>query len=289
MLWSGRNDNFAILTFDGLLFFLGMIFISYESVLPVFLVRLGAPRLAIAVVPVAIALGINLPSIMVARMVERAPRKRRIVLTYGLGQRLPWAIVAVAIPFLALSRPGWLIAIVLLGVLVATASAGIVIPAFFHIMSVTIPVERRGRLFAVRSVVSYLAGIGGGFLVSLVLEQVRFPENYSILYAAGTRRLAPLYDLVSTIAWPELSTRLAMNIGHGKNVNDVNPAHFKRLAEECGLGWPRVRERIGNLVGRAMDAMQDDALTAEFASPDMAMQLTERVQSRCERMEGRNV
>ena len=30
-------------------------------------------------------------------------------------------------------------------------------------------------------------------------------KNYSILYHKGNRRLAPLYDLVCTLAWPELS------------------------------------------------------------------------------------
>ena len=80
-------------------------------------------------------------------------------------------------------------------------------------------------------------------------------KNYSMVYAGGTRRLAPLYDLVSTIAWPELSTRLAMNIGHGESVNDLNPAHFKRLAEECDLGWPMIRERVENLARGAVEVV----------------------------------
>jgi len=36
-------------------------------------------------------------------------------------------------------------------------------------------------------------------------------KNYAMLYRRGERRLAPFYDLVSTIAWPELSSRLAAN------------------------------------------------------------------------------
>lgn len=109
-------------------------------------------------------------------------------------------------------------------------------------------------------------------------------KNYAMIYAAGRRRLAPLYDLVSTIAWPELSTRLAMNIGHGKSVNDINPAHFKRLAEECDLGWPMVRERIGGLAGRTMDAMKATKSTGNVPTPDTAARIAGVIQNRCERM-----
>ncbi len=180
-----RDDsqhNFWILTADGMLFFFGMIFISFESVLPVFLVRLGAPRIVISLIPVAIVLGVNLPSIVAAGLVERRREKRRYILGVAAWQRIPWVMVALLIPLLAPTRPGWLIAAVLLAVLAATAAGGFVIPAFFHLVSATIPVERRGSLFALRSIFSYLFGVGGGLLVRLILGNVSFPSNYMLLY-----------------------------------------------------------------------------------------------------------
>jgi MFS family permease len=183
---NSERHNFLVLTLDGLFFFLGMTFISFETVLPIFLARLGAPRLAIAVIPVATAIGVNLPSILAARMVERAPRKARIAIRYGIVQRLPWAFVALAIPIMAISRSGWLIAVVLLGVLVSTAAAGVSIPAFFNIVTATVPVNRRGRLFAWRSVLSYLFGMGAGVIVRLLLHRVAYPVNYAILFAIAT-------------------------------------------------------------------------------------------------------
>lgn len=180
------RHNFWILTADGLLFFLGMIFISFESVLPVFLARLGAPRVAIAVVPVAIALGVNLPSLFAAPRIERLERKLPFLLRRAVWQRVPWAIVAVATPLLAQSHAGWLVVVVLLATVAATVAGGLVIPAFFDIVAATVPEERRGTLFALRSVLSYLFGIGGGFLVRLVLARVAFPANYSVLYGIAT-------------------------------------------------------------------------------------------------------
>lgn len=109
-------------------------------------------------------------------------------------------------------------------------------------------------------------------------------KNYAMIYAAGTRRLAPLYDLVSTIAWPELASRLAMNIGHGKSVNDINPARFKRLAEECDLGWPMVRERIDDLADRTMNAVKSTESTGDVPAKDAAARMANVIQNRCERL-----
>jgi serine/threonine-protein kinase HipA len=105
-------------------------------------------------------------------------------------------------------------------------------------------------------------------------------KNFSMIYAGGTKRLAPLYDLVSTIAWPELSTRLAMSIGHGKRMNDLNPMHFKRMAEECGVGWPMVRDRMRRLA----DGLGGAIATGVPIKVPMAAAVWERVAKRCERM-----
>ena len=183
---SHYRRNFVVLTLDGMLFFLGMIFISYESVLPVFLARLGAPRVAIAVVPVAIGLGINLPSLFSAPRVERLAQKLPFVLRYAIWQRLPWVMIAIVTPFLATRRPGLLVALTLISVMTATLAAGYMIPAFFHIVATTVPEHRRGTLFALRSVLSYLFGIGAGFLVRFILDRVAFPGNYSLLYAIAS-------------------------------------------------------------------------------------------------------
>ncbi|HKJ86024.1 MAG TPA: MFS transporter, partial [Spirochaetia bacterium] len=178
--------NFWVLTADGMFFFLGMIFISFESVLPVFLARLGAPRVAIALVPVAVALGVNMPSIFAVSRIEAARSKRSYVLRNAVWQRIPWGVVALATPLLALGNSGWLVAIILTATLVATVAGGFVIPAFFDIVASTVPVEKRGTLFAMRSVLSYLFGIGGGIVVRVVLDRLAFPGNFALLYAIAT-------------------------------------------------------------------------------------------------------
>ena len=133
-------------------------------------------------------------------------------------------------------------------------------------------------------VLDILAFVDASIFNALIGNADAHGKNYAMIYASGRRRLAPLYDLVSTIAWPELSTRLAMNIGHGKSVNDINPAHFKRLAEECDLGWPMVRERIGGLAGRTMDVVKAVESTGNAPTPNITARIADVIQNRCERM-----
>ena len=77
-------------------------------------------------------------------------------------------------------------------------------------------------------------------------------KNFSLLYhGVGTAnqevRLAPLYDIVSTVYYPELSRDMAMNIGGEYSSEKVMPKNFEQLAEEAGLGKPLVRRRVPDL------------------------------------------
>jgi serine/threonine-protein kinase HipA len=88
-------------------------------------------------------------------------------------------------------------------------------------------------------------------------------KNHSFVYAQGTRRMAPLYDQVCTMAWPELSTTLSMKIGSASNLAEVSPEHFKQLCGIAKLGWPMVRERIKTLCRQILDATHEpDVLPA---------------------------
>ncbi|MEE9253386.1 MAG: type II toxin-antitoxin system HipA family toxin [Pseudomonadales bacterium] len=70
-------------------------------------------------------------------------------------------------------------------------------------------------------------------------------KNYSILYARdGTRRLAPLYDLVCTVYYAEIENTLAMKVGGQANPDLVYPKEFEAFAKEAGLAPALVKRRI---------------------------------------------
>lgn len=102
-------------------------------------------------------------------------------------------------------------------------------------------------------------------------------KNFSLLYRGGAVRLAPLYDVLNTGFYPELSDRMAMHIGRERQFGNILPEHFEAMAEEAGLGAALVRRRVPELAEEVMAALdgvgQDDAV---------AMKLSGLMRQRCE-------
>lgn len=74
-------------------------------------------------------------------------------------------------------------------------------------------------------------------------------KNFSLLHHGGgtasiETRLAPLYDVVSTRFYPELTRELAMKIGGEYSPYRVSKANFEQMAEDAGLSKPLVRNRV---------------------------------------------
>ena len=109
-------------------------------------------------------------------------------------------------------------------------------------------------------------------------------KNYSMLYPHQHRRLAPFYDLVCTVAWPELSKTLSMKIGKGKSLGEITPAHFRKMAEETRLGWPMMRERLALLCAKIDDAVSDHSFTRDLGDEPMREVVSEVVAARTTRM-----
>jgi serine/threonine-protein kinase HipA len=107
-------------------------------------------------------------------------------------------------------------------------------------------------------------------------------KNFSLLYhGVGTAnqevRLAPLYDIVSTVYYPELSREMAMKIGGEYSSEKVMPKNFEQLAEEAGLGKLLVRRRVPNLAETVIASLGK----AEVSHP-VAEAVAALIRKRCE-------
>jgi serine/threonine-protein kinase HipA len=79
-------------------------------------------------------------------------------------------------------------------------------------------------------------------------------KNFSLLYMPDRSvRLAPLYDLVSTVFYPELTDRMAMKIGKQPKSALVYPKDIDRFAADAGLGAAQTRARIPMLASRLLE------------------------------------
>jgi serine/threonine-protein kinase HipA len=97
-------------------------------------------------------------------------------------------------------------------------------------------------------------------------------KNFSLLYPSGETRLAPLYDLMSTVAYPEVSNRMAMKLGGASSFDDVNGDTWATFAKDVGLGVPFVRGRVRELAQWTLDDMAD--VVEGLYSPDLSNEAT---------------
>ena len=73
-------------------------------------------------------------------------------------------------------------------------------------------------------------------------------KNYSLLRReTGEVVLAPLYDLVATHMWKELSPKLAMRFGRTATLEEFDRESVARFADEAVLGAPFIRRRVNDL------------------------------------------
>lgn len=72
-------------------------------------------------------------------------------------------------------------------------------------------------------------------------------KNFSILYGDQGPRLAPLYDLLATVAYPELSPAFAMKLGKRATLAELDPKGWAAFAADAGLGLPLIRRRVAEL------------------------------------------
>ncbi len=111
-------------------------------------------------------------------------------------------------------------------------------------------------------------------------------KNYSMLYRGTERRLAPFYDLVCTLAWPELSTTASMKIGNCKSINAFQVSDWQVMAKKAGLGWPMVRERMAEACIRISKEIGDVRSRIEVDDAATGEKPEEIIIARAERLSG---
>lgn len=76
-------------------------------------------------------------------------------------------------------------------------------------------------------------------------------KNFSLLYARGSVTLTPLYDLLCTAAYHELTSNFSMRIAKRATLEEFRPDTWEKFAADNGVGVPYTRRRVRTLA-RAM-------------------------------------
>jgi serine/threonine-protein kinase HipA len=114
-------------------------------------------------------------------------------------------------------------------------------------------------------------------------------KNYSLLVTARQIRLAPLYDVASSLPYDDMyrpRLRLAMRIGEEYRVASITGRHWTQFAERNGLDAARTLARVDELARRLPAAFwtatrADDVVRLGSALPDRLASRVEEHAARC--------
>lgn len=175
--------NFVANVTDGALFAFGLSFVSLNTVLPLFVKKMGGSSLAVGLIPVIWIVGFNIPQILVANFTQRFPLKKGLFLRTAFVQRLPWLLLAF-FSFWMLESIDTSAGLFLFftGFALAAIGGSLNLPVWFDLISKVTPVRLRGRLFAMRAILGALLGVLGGFVAKQVLNTLAFPQSFGVLF-----------------------------------------------------------------------------------------------------------
>ena len=69
-------------------------------------------------------------------------------------------------------------------------------------------------------------------------------KNFSLLYVDKVPVMAPLYDVLSTAVYAQLTPKMAMKLGSKYRFDEVQPRHWEQFATAAGLSGAQTRKRV---------------------------------------------
>jgi len=75
-------------------------------------------------------------------------------------------------------------------------------------------------------------------------------KNFSLLYGKNGAQLAPLYDVLSTAVYSDLSDKMAMKIGNKYRFHELHARHWVQMAQAAQLGAPQLKRRVLEIAGK---------------------------------------
>lgn len=172
--------------------------VSPSIIFPVIAAALGATPFMLGLLASLGSLSFIVP-LFAAPAVEATRRKKRLVLFLGIGHRLPFILIPVALYMFAESNP-FLCLVIIAGInLLAGAATRAMVPPWLDLIADTIPRDKVGRMLGYRHGISAMLSLVSGGLCGLIVAAYTFPINYVVLYLAGFISLAVSWLLFALV------------------------------------------------------------------------------------------
>lgn len=175
--------NYLLNVFDGAFYTFAMSFVSIGTIIPVLVKKIGGSNLAVGLIPVFWTLTFNFPQIFIANYVRKNPYKKPLLLRTALGQRIPWLLMGlICVLFVDSIESNFALLLFFFCFILAGIAGSINLPGWFDLIAKLTPVRIRGRLFAARSIIGGILGSAAGVAVIFILDEVRYPLNFALLF-----------------------------------------------------------------------------------------------------------
>lgn len=118
-------------------------------------------------------------------------------------------------------------------------------------------------------------------------------KNFSLLYGANGVSLAPLYDLLCTAVYPNLTAKMAMKIGSKYKFSELEARHWQQFATEAGLSPAACQKRLIQMASHlptVARVLQHNSqaqkntpydLLQDFSSAPIVEQIVQLIEQRC--------
>lgn len=118
-------------------------------------------------------------------------------------------------------------------------------------------------------------------------------KNFSLLYGTTGISFAPLYDLLSTAVYPNLTAKMAMKMGSKYKFSELEARHWQQFATEVGLSPAACQKRLIQMASQLPSiarALQQNvqplknvcyAQSQDFLSTPIVEQIVQLIEQRC--------
>jgi len=203
---SEVRRSFALGVFNGAAFRLAEALIDPPLVLTWFVSQLTSSNLLVGLVAPLGNAGWFLPQVFLSARIQRMERKMPSYTLSAVIRTAAWLLLAATVWLVDDLRLLLVCFFVLYTVArLAAGPAGLV---FFEVVVKTIPARRRGSFFAWRQLLGSVLGLGGGWIVKMVLNHpaLPFPRSHAFLFVLYCAMMVPAFVAFTLIREPPGAT-----------------------------------------------------------------------------------
>jgi len=197
--------NFTCGLLHGVFYRAGIAFSEPTGVLPVFLNHYTGSLTMIGLFSALIQGGGVIPQLFVANRLERAPRKKPLLLAAIWIRAAAWGVLGLLAYFWHNGDTTLVLTALLTLLFVFSFAGGVAAVPFNDIWGKVLPATIRGRFFGHRQLWGGVLALGAAYIVKRVLgdSNLVFPNNFGVLFLLSFGFLVVSYIALSSVREPD--------------------------------------------------------------------------------------